>query len=87
MITLTAVRPNARFGELDILNDRIVSFEKPQLHEGWINGGFFVVNPSFLDYIDGDSTMLEREPIEYAVRDGQVMAFKHSGFEMYGYKT
>ena len=54
--------------------------EKPQLHEGWINGGFFVCQPDLLDYIDGDSQMLEREPIERLVGAGELMAYKHDGF-------
>lgn len=81
MITLSAVRPTARFGELELDADRVVSFEeKPQLHEGWINGGFFVIEPGFFDLIDGDSTMLEREPMEAAAKAGQLMAYRHHGF-------
>jgi len=81
MITLSAVRPAARFGDLDFDGDRISSFqEKPQLHEGWINGGFFVVNPEFFDLIDDDSQMLERKPLERAVKEGELMAYKHEGF-------
>lgn len=81
MVTLSAVRPAARFGDLDFDGDRIASFqEKPQLHEGWINGGFFVIEPEFLDLIDDDSQMLEREPIERAVDAGELMAYKHNGF-------
>lgn len=81
MVTLSAVRPAARFGDLDFKGDRVSSFqEKPQLHEGWINGGFFVIEPEFFDLIDGDSQMLEREPLERAVTAGELMAYKHSGF-------
>ncbi|MCX6376198.1 MAG: glucose-1-phosphate cytidylyltransferase [Armatimonadetes bacterium] len=81
LVTVTAVRPVARFGELDIQGDTVHSFkEKPQIAQGWINGGFFVVQPEFLDYIDGDSTILERAPLERAAADGQLMAFKHEGF-------
>ena len=81
MVTVTAVRPAARFGELGIINDRVESFkEKPQMHEGWINGGFFVIDPRFLDLIEGDSTLLEREPLETAARMGELMAYKHDGF-------
>jgi len=81
LLTLTAVRPTARFGELDIIENRVLSFkEKPQLHEGWVNGGFFVIEPPFLNYIKGDHIMLEREPIELAANDGQLMAFHHNGF-------
>jgi glucose-1-phosphate cytidylyltransferase len=81
MVTVSAVRPAARFGELDIKGDQVMSFkEKPQLHEGWINGGFFIVEPRFFDLIDGDSTMLEREPLEFAANNGELMAYCHDGF-------
>lgn len=81
MVTVTAVRPAARFGELGIVDDRVESFkEKPQMHEGWINGGFFVIEPRFLDLIEGDATLLEREPLETAARMGELMAYKHDGF-------
>jgi len=81
MVTLTAVRPSARFGDLDFDGNRVVSFEeKPQLHEGWINGGFFVCQPELLDYIDNDNQMLEREPLERVVNNGELMAYKHEGF-------
>tara|TARA_B100000989_G_scaffold298952_1_gene291331 strand:- start:16776 stop:17537 length:762 start_codon:yes stop_codon:yes gene_type:complete len=81
MITLTAVRPAARFGELDFNENRVINFqEKPQLSEGWINGGFFVVEPEFFDLIKSDDEMLEREPITRAVSEGELMAYKHNGF-------
>ena len=83
LATLTAVRPVARFGELDIEGDIISSFkEKPtrQTAEGWINGGFFVVEPEFFDLIEGDSTILERKPLEVAAEMGELMAYKHKGF-------
>ena len=81
LVTVTAVRPAARFGELEIAENTVNSFkEKPQLHEGWINGGFFVMEPSFLDWIDGDETLLERQPMERAAQSGQLMAYKHHGF-------
>jgi glucose-1-phosphate cytidylyltransferase len=82
MVTMTAVRPTARFGELDLTGDgKVKSFkEKPQLHEGWINGGFFVVEPRFFDFIEGDSTLLEREPLEKATEMGELMAYRHDGF-------
>ena len=81
MVTVSAVRPAARFGELEIDGKQVISFmEKPQLHEGWINGGFFVVEPAFFDLIAGDSTLLEREPLEQAARMGELMAFLHDGF-------
>jgi glucose-1-phosphate cytidylyltransferase len=81
LITVSAVRPAARFGELELKGDSVTSFqEKPQLHDGWINGGFFVIEPAFFDLIGGDSTMLEREPLEQAVKAGQLMAYRHEGF-------
>jgi glucose-1-phosphate cytidylyltransferase len=81
MITMTAVRPQARFGELEIQEDFVLSFkEKPQLHDGWVNGGYFIVEPEFFDLIDGDSTMLERDPLELAVNQRQLMAYRHNGF-------
>lgn len=81
MITVSAVRPAARFGELDIDGDRVVNFEeKPQMHDGWINGGYFVVEPSFFELISGDSTMLEREPLVQAAAMGELMAYRHDGF-------
>jgi glucose-1-phosphate cytidylyltransferase len=81
MVTLTAVRPTARFGDLGFDGDRVSSFEeKSQLHEGWINGGFFICQPEIFDFIDDDSQMLEKEPLERAVAAGQLMAYKHDGF-------
>jgi len=81
MVTMSAVRPAARFGDLDFDGDKISSFqEKPQLHEGWINGGFFIIEPEFFDLIDDDTQMLEREPLERVVAAGELMAYKHRGF-------
>ncbi len=81
LATVTAVRPPARFGGLVLEGDRVREFtEKPQTGEGWINGGFFVFEPGVLDYIAGDQTSLEREPLERLARDGQLMAFLHPGF-------
>jgi glucose-1-phosphate cytidylyltransferase len=81
MITVSAVRPAARFGELELDGSRVKSFrEKPQLHEGWINGGYFVIEPKFFDLIDGDATLLEREPLERATLSGELMAYRHDGF-------
>jgi glucose-1-phosphate cytidylyltransferase len=81
LITMTAVRPSARFGELELDSDRVTSFkEKPQLHEGWINGGFFVMEPECMELIDGDEIMLEREPLVAAARQGELMAYRHGGF-------
>lgn len=79
--TLTAVRPTARFGHLELDGNRIREFsEKPQTSEGWINGAFFVLEPAVFDYIDGDSTQWEKEPMERLAKDGQLMAYKHNGF-------
>ena len=81
LVTVTAVRPAARFGELELDGARVESFrEKPQLHEGWINGGYFVVEPEFFDLIDSDATLLEREPLERATQRGELMAYRHDGF-------
>jgi len=81
MVTISAVRPAARFGELEIDGSRVVTFEeKPQLHDGWINGGYFVVEPEFFESIAGDSTLLEREPLEQAAKAGELMAYHHDGF-------
>ncbi len=81
LVTVSAVRPAARFGELKLDGDRVESFqEKPQLGEGWINGGYFIVEPAFFDLIEGDATMLEREPLEQATRAGELMAYRHDGF-------
>ena len=81
LVTVTAVHPAARFGELTMSGDKVVSFsEKPQVHDGWINGGFFVCEPGFLDLIQGDDTVLEKEPLEEAAAAGQLMAFRHEGF-------
>jgi len=79
--TLTAVRPPARFGGLNIDGGRVVEFvEKPQSGEGWINGGFFVLEPEIFDYIEGDGTLFEWEPMQKLASDGQLMAFQHGGF-------
>jgi len=81
MVTVSAVRPVARFGELEIEGIRVANFqEKPQLHGGWINGGYFVVEPEFFELIAGDNTMLEREPLVQAAQAGELMAFHHDGF-------
>jgi len=81
MATVTAVRPPVRFGELSIQEKRVVNFqEKPQAGEGWINGGFFVFEPSIFDFIEGDATMLEREPLEQLAKKGELMAYYHPGY-------
>jgi glucose-1-phosphate cytidylyltransferase len=81
LVTVSAVRPSARFGELDLDGSKVKSFkEKPQMHQGWINGGYFVIQPEFLDYISGDEIMLEREPLEAVSKAGELMAYRHEGF-------
>jgi len=85
LATVTAVRPIARFGELvidDDSNEVKVFQEKVQLKEGWINGGFFIFEPGFLDYIDSEETILEKEPLERAAAEGELVAYKHDGFWM-----
>ena len=79
--TLTAVRPPARFGGLTFEGERIKSFdEKPQVGEGWINGGFMVLEPEAADLIENDSTVLERYPLETLAERGELNAYKHDGF-------
>ena len=81
LATVTAVRPPARFGHLEIDGDQVARFaEKPPPGEAWINGAFFVLEPQVFDYIDGDATLFEREPLERLARDGQLMAYQHHGF-------
>ena len=82
MVTVSAVHPAARFGELLIDKKEVVtSFqEKPQTGMGWINGGFFVVEPSFIDFIEDDSTVLEGTPLEKVAAIGELAAYKHDGF-------
>jgi len=81
LATLTAVRPPARYGYLDLEGDQVKVFsEKSQLQEGWINGAYFVLEPGVFDYIEGDDTQWEREPLERLAQDGQLMAFRHTSF-------
>ncbi|HQU73484.1 MAG TPA: glucose-1-phosphate cytidylyltransferase, partial [Calditrichia bacterium] len=81
LATLTAVRPPARYGYMTFDGDHITSFtEKPQIGEGWINGAFFVLEPEVFDYIDGDDTQWEKEPMERLAAEGQLMAYKHQEF-------
>jgi glucose-1-phosphate cytidylyltransferase len=81
MVTVTAVRPAARFGELQLNNNRVTNFEeKPQMHNGWINGGYFVIEPSFFNLINNDEIMLEREPLIQAADAGELIAYRHDGF-------
>jgi len=81
LVTLTAVRPPARFGALKLKDHHVSYFkEKSRLDEGWINGGFFVMEPEFLKFIKNDNTYLEREPLEQVTKKKQLAAFKHEGF-------
>jgi glucose-1-phosphate cytidylyltransferase len=81
LATVTAVRPPSRFGSFLLDGSRITRFEeKPQTGEGWINGGFFVLEPGALDFIEGDDTVWERGPMERLAAEGQLMAYQHDGF-------
>ena len=81
VVTLTAVRPPARFGAIKIKGNRVTYFkEKSKLNEGWINGGFFVMEPKIFDYINGDKTFLEREPLSQLGNKNKLNAYKHNGF-------
>lgn len=81
LVTLTAVRPPARFGAIKIKGNKVKIFkEKDKMDEGWINGGYFVMDSKFLNFIKNDDTFLEREPLEKATSLNQLMAFKHKGF-------
>ena len=81
MVTVTAVRPPARFGALEIRGNKVTKFkEKNVAGESWINGGFFVVNPEFFKFLKNDGTILERSPLEKVTKIKQLSAFKHPGF-------
>jgi glucose-1-phosphate cytidylyltransferase len=81
LATLTAIRPGGRFGAIDIVNNRVERFsEKSVTDGGWINGGFMVLDPQVLNYIDGDDTVFEREPLERLSSEGQLCAYMHTGF-------
>jgi glucose-1-phosphate cytidylyltransferase len=82
LVTLTTIHPTSKYGKLDIDEfGRVLSFiEKPEFGGDWINGGYFVIEPEFLSYIDGDSTILESYPLERACELGQLSAYKHTGF-------
>jgi len=81
LATLTATQPPARFGALEIVDHKVVRFhEKPQNKNGWINGGFFVLSPCVMDYIEGDETFWERDPLEKLAENNQLAAYLHSGF-------
>ena len=81
LVTMTAVRPPARFGAIKIKRNKVSVFrEKSKIDEGWINGGFFVINKKFINYIEKYSTYLEKSPLEKAAKKNQLYAFKHNGF-------
>ena len=81
MVTISAVRPPARFGALKLKDSEVVSFkEKSQLTESWINGGFFVMEPDFFEMLSSDETVLEKEPLEKAATTKELIAFRHEGF-------
>ena len=81
LVTVSAVRPPARFGSIQLEGEKVTNFkEKPQMEVGWINGGFFVIEPGFFKLIEGDQTYLEREPLEQAALAGELYAYKHRGF-------
>ena len=81
LITMTSVQPAGRFGQLNIENNLVTSFEeKPQGQGGWINGGYFVCQPEVLDYIEGDQTIFERDPLENLAKEHQLVTYQHRGF-------
>jgi len=81
LATVTAVQPPGRFGTLNLAQERVISFqEKPRGDGGWINGGFFVLSPKVIEYIEGDQTTWEREPMERLAKEGQMSAYLHRGF-------
>jgi glucose-1-phosphate cytidylyltransferase len=81
LATLTAVHPPPRFGHLNLEGDRVTQFkEKPRTALEWINGAFFVLEPGVFDYIEGDNTQWEKQPLEKLAREGQLMAYRHNGF-------
>ncbi|MET4568513.1 glucose-1-phosphate cytidylyltransferase [Rhodanobacter soli] len=81
LATMCAVQPPGRFGAIDIQDNRITRFEeKPSGDGSWINGGFFILEPGVFDYIEGDATVWERDPLEALARDGELSAYMHAGF-------
>jgi glucose-1-phosphate cytidylyltransferase len=81
LATLTATQPPGRFGAIHLQEQRVMAFqEKPQGDGGWVNGGFFVLSPKVIDYIEGDNTVWERGPMEQLAKEGQLSAFLHDGF-------
>ena len=81
MVTVSGVRPSARFGELEILEQKVISFqEKPQTTQGWVNGGYFICEPEIIDFIEDDLTILEKEPLEKISEMGELMSYRHEGY-------
>ncbi len=81
MVTVSAVHPSARFGALGLEGEKVISFEeKPQTTQGWINGGYFVIEPEFFDLIEGDDAILERGPLEKVSEMGELMSYQHDGY-------
>ena len=81
MVTVSAVHPSARCGELGLEGEKVISFEeKPQTTQGWINGGYFVIEPEFFEFIEGDDTILERAPLERVAEMGELMSYQHDGY-------
>jgi len=81
LVTITTVRPSARFGHVELKENKVISFkEKPQINTGWINGGFFVMQRTFLNYLNSDQEILERDPLEKISKINQLVAYKHEGF-------
>lgn len=81
LVTVTACQPPGKFGILEIMDNKVIQFiEKPKGDGNWVNGGYFVLEPSVFDYIDNDSTVWEQEPLQNLTKEGQVSAFKHRGF-------
>ena len=81
MVTVSAVHPSARFGELEMNGNKVVSFqEKPQTGQGWMNGGYFIIEPEFFELIEDDQTILEGKPLEKAAAMGELMAYHHDNY-------
>ena len=81
LATMTAVHPDARFGVLELDKNQVTAFrEKSEADAGWINGGFMILDPKVLDYIEDDTTVFERAPLEALAKEGQLVAYKHRGF-------
>ena len=81
MVTVSAVRPSARFGELELKDQEVISFrEKPQTTQGWVNGGYFICEPKIYDFIEDDLTILEKGPLETISEMGELMSYKHEGY-------